>query len=1002
MRVIFLLSFFFFTNLKLLQAQIVINEGCNKNYTNSFDEDGDPSDWIELYNSGTSAVNLSGYGLTDNPSNPHKWTFNNLTINPGTYKLIYCSGKDRFKTAPFSPAVNVSNYIPFSGWNTHTFATPYNWDGVSNLVFNVCAYNNSGYTQNSIFKQTATSYVSTAFAVNDGNESSCSNPLAGLYYQRPNLKINGITLDFGTIQNSATDYPAPYGNWYWCSRHQIMIRANELLAAGITAGPINSLAFEVVSSSGELYTYVDISVTSSTQTELTADFIPVQGYAYHTNFKISATGETVYLNDPTGSNISLLTVNSPQTDISVGRQPNGTSASFWLTPTPNSSNNLVATFTDTLKQPIITKPAGIYQSVFYIQAINPNDTTISKLVYTIDGSTPTINSPKFTDSILVFQSCSMRFQVFPKTANGYLPSKEKITSYVFNVAHSTPILLVTTDANNLYGPQGIFDNFTSDWIKAAHVTWLTKETGHNQLFTSNVAMRMDGGAGGSRSQPQHSFRLSFDHSTLGEQPIIQPLIPRLPARNKYSDVYLRNGSNQYLNFPQKDACQTYLMSKGTNNYFSNMVPVSVYINGQYFGLYELREKFNVEYFDEREQVIDDSVEILSLSYFYGGVLRALQGDVDHFYYSYGLFDALDPSQSNYVELADQYFDLNHYTDYIISESWMGNVDWPSNNIKIYRSNKSNYRWRFGLIDLELSMAPNGWTSCTDNHIRYMLDQSTGNPFINIWLQSIQNLKYKNYFINRFADQMNTSYLIDTLLATETIFYNEMVVEMPKEFARWGDPNNVPGQMANFINNHSVFQQQLACRNEEVRTDLLNEFQLNKKVQVKMDVWPPLSGRIHLNTIEPKQYPWEGTYYDGVPIQLTAVADSGYSFVKWLPNSFIVDTLNPTFETNVSVDTTLFTAIFKLIPPPPDGPTIHFNLYPIPSLSEITVAHDNLTIAKNCSIQIYDLNGRKVYEGIFDPLSKKTTVNISSFDASVYLLKISNNLDVSETLKFIKL
>jgi hypothetical protein len=154
-----------------------------------------------------------------------------------------------------------------------------------------------------------------------------------------------------------------------------------------------------------------------------------------------------------------------------------------------------------------------------------------------------------------------------------------------------------SDANNLYGPQGIFDNFTSDWIKAAHVTWLTKEPGHNQLFTSNVAMRMDGGAGGSRSQPQHSFRLSFDHSTLGEQPIIHPLIPRLPARNKYSDVYLRNGSNQYLNFPQKDACQTYLMSKGTNNYFSNMVPVSVYINGQYFGLYELREKFNVEYFE---------------------------------------------------------------------------------------------------------------------------------------------------------------------------------------------------------------------------------------------------------------------------------------------------------------------------------------------------------------------------------------------------------------------
>ncbi|MBK8343027.1 MAG: CotH kinase family protein [Bacteroidetes bacterium] len=87
--------------------------------------------------------------------------------------------------------------------------------------------------------------------------------------------------------------------------------------------------------------------------------------------------------------------------------------------------------------------------------------------------------------------------------------------------------------------------------------------------------------------------------------------------------------------------------------------------------------------------------------------------------------------------ADKYFDLSHYTDYIIAESWMGNTDWPGNNIKIYRSNKTNYRWRFALIDLELSLNPNGWTTCFYNHIRYMEDQSTDNPYINIWLQSIQ-------------------------------------------------------------------------------------------------------------------------------------------------------------------------------------------------------------------------------------------------------------------------
>lgn len=94
-----------------------------------------------------------------------------------------------------------------------------------------------------------------------------------------------------------------------------------------------------------------------------------------------------------------------------------------------------------------------------------------------------------------------------------------------------------------------------------------------------------------------------------------PLIPAIPFRSKYSDVYLRNGSNQWLTFPQKDACQVSMMSKGTDNYYSAMEPVSVYINGQYFGLYELREKFNAEYFDERENINKDSVDILSMSYF---------------------------------------------------------------------------------------------------------------------------------------------------------------------------------------------------------------------------------------------------------------------------------------------------------------------------------------------------------------------------------------------------
>jgi hypothetical protein len=995
--------FLFIGSFQLAFTQVVINEGCNRNYISATDEDGDKPDWIELYNAGNSLVDLTGYYLSDNLLQPLQWSLAGLSLAPNEFKLVYCSGKDRYESSPFSPAVNDLSYTPFVGWNTHNFTNTFNWDGQSNILLNICSYENNGYTENSIFKQTETPYASTMVAYNDGSDASCSALLGGTYNRRPNLKINGITLDVGTIQNSTTDYPAPYGNWYWSARHQILVHGAELIAAGLTAGPINSIGFEVVSTNAITYTYIDVSISSTILNELSDSFIPLNGYGNHSNFKLESNGESVFLSDPSLTTISSLYINSPQTDVSIGSSPDASTNNQWMEPSPGSSNNAAIVYTDSLKAPVLSVPTGILNNVIYLKITNPNaDSIPTKVVYTLDGSEPTLNSTEYIgDSIFIFQASVVRAKAFPLSMNNYLASHDTYGTYLFNIDHSTPILLITTQNSNLYGGQGIFDNPNSDWLRAAHVTWLDKEGDHPALFQTRTAIRMDGGAGGSRGNPQRSFRLSFDHAALGEKTVNLPLIPAIPFRNKYSDVYLRNGSNQWLNFPQKDACQVSMMSKGTNNYYSSMEPVSVYINGQYFGLYDLREKFNTEYFDERENIKKDSIDILSMSYFYNLVLRAVEGKVEDFTNDYTLFNALDPTSPTYLTEADQYFDLAHYSDYIIGESWMGNVDWPGNNIKIYRSNKSNYRWRFALIDLELSMQPNGWTSCTDNGIRYMLDQSTDNPYINIWLQSIQNLTYRNSFINRYADLMNTSYLTDTLLATEQSFFNKMVLEMPKEYQRWGDPNNIAGQMDNYINNHLIFRQQLACRNEIVMENLRNEFQLTKEVKVELAIFPDSAGTIKLNSIQPKNYPWQGLYFDGVPIQLTAIAEPGYSFVKWLPNSFISDTLNPTFESNVNIDSTLFTAVFKLIPPPPDGPTISFVLYPSPSSNSITIEHTNSTLAKNVHFQIYDLNGRVLSQGNLDQSSKKTAINISTLNAAMYLIRITNDSDIVETLRFIK-
>ena len=984
----------------LVNGQILINEGCNKNATAVQDENGDAPDWIELYNNGSSAINLENWKLGDQLNGINAWVFPNVNLSAQSFLRIFCSGKDRYASIPFIATNNTTNFNPNAGWNTHPFTQNFIWDGNSNILVNVCSYNNSGYTENSVFYQSATTFVSSIGSFVDGSSAACSNNMGQTYSQRPNIKLNNAIIGNGTITNGNTDYPAPYGNWYWGARHQFLILASELQAAGLSAGPISSLSFQVASTNGEFYDYIDIALNHTSLASLDANFTPLQGQQFHTDFKLDGNGEHVYLFNPANQLQDQLEITSPQADISIGRFPNGNTTLTWMNPTPGQSNNASQVFTDTLSRPQIQMPSGVYSSNFSVSISTTVPNNIGKLVYTTNGEDPTFNSTTYTGPININANKVLRAKVFPLGNPTLLASEQAVETYLFNVSHTTPILLVNTPNQNLYGANGIFDNWWTDWVKPAYAILLDTGQTHPIIHESKTGMRMDGGAGGSRSHPQHSFRLSFTHGTFGGNPITFPILPDRPNRSLYSDIYLRNGSNQYLTLPYKDASQVRMMSEGSANYYSSYRPVSVYINGSYFGLYELREKFNQEYFEQHDGATRDSIELLSLSYWYNLILRAVEGDVDNFWTDYSLFNNLNPSSPTYWQEADQYFDLKHYTDYIIAESWMGNVDWPGNNIKIYRSDASQKRWRFALIDLELSMQPNGWTNCTDNHIAYMMGQSEDNPYINIWKQSIQNLAYRNYFINRFADQMNTSYQQEQLIATEQAFYESMLPEMPLQFARWGNPNNIAGQMATFEDNHEQFQQQLLCRSTFVFNQLRLQFNLTKKVQVSLQVEPELAGEIHLNTIQPTNYPWTGTYFDGVPIDLHPIAKPGYVFSHWLPANNIMDSLSDSLNVFVTQNTQTFTAVFKVIPLPPDGPDIHFSVQPNPSNGLFSLMSDNKTIAKSCKFEVFDLQGRLIQKGQVSE-SNETTLDLTSQQAGIYWVSIYKGEERLDNLKILK-
>ena len=97
---------------------------------------------------------------------------------------------------------------------------------------------------------------------------------------------------------------------------------------------------------------------------------------------------------------------------------------------------------------------------------------------------------------------------------------------------------------------------------------------------------------------------------------------------------------------------------------------------------------------------------------------------------------------------------------------MGNVDWPQNNIKIYKSDSTNNRYRFCTIDLEGCLAPTGFVDCTFDHIEYLLNQDPNDQFIHIWREYEDNKKPHSWRVWPYSESKGWCDRIETVIAYE--------------------------------------------------------------------------------------------------------------------------------------------------------------------------------------------------------------------------------------------
>ncbi len=915
--------FVFLTGVTIAQAQVVINEASNRNAAVLADEDGDWEDWLELYNAGATAVHLAGWSLSDNLSEPHMWNLPEMIMEPGAFLTVFASGKDRV------PVVTIDHWETAVGENT---------------IWKYLIPNAGTATDwmNPDFDPVTWSSGKASIGYGDGDDSTLVPAGTLSVYLRYNFSIDDLSRVGAAVFHCDYDdgfvaylngtmiaqfgFPGGFPAWNATTatdRESTMYSGglpdaylldpewlDELLVEGDNVLSVEVHNVSVGSSDLTIRPFLSFGFTDPLVTfdPIPAWFIPGDiNTQLHTNFRISTAGETVFVFDSLGLLIDSLWVGGLSTDHSIGSTTDGAETiSIFSLPTPGASNNTSTAYSGYAPRPEFSLAAGFYDGAVKTAITCPLPGY--DIYLRSDGNIPDNSDFLYTDSVNVNTTRSIRAICYREgdTLLGSLPATR---TYFINETTNLPVFSITTEEDNLYGPEGIYDNWWTDWKRSTYIEYF--DSTHAYVLGQYAGIKLEGGAGGSRSLPQKSFRLEPDHPAFGEGLIHYPLIPRAGDVSTYETFYLRNGSNMWNVLPYKDAYMVRCL-EGTHNDFMAYDPVEVWLNGEYWGLYELREKLDEGHYKYAHLADKDNLDLLSMSYWYGLVLRTLQGsdtawhNMINYIYSYPT-----PEDDVFLDLAGSLLDLEAFADYMIGETWMGNTDWPWNNMKIWRDRGGDNLWKYAVIDLEWGLGY-GWTWEGSDMISYIVNEY--NYYTSPFLTLIENPVYHDYFINRYADLMNTTFQVERLLAIEDVIYDKVVEALPRQLNRWGDGSPIPSQMAVFEDYRNALLEDFEVRSDYVRNHIEWNFDLEGQVNLTLEVVPPEAGRIHISTLKIYDTPWSGIYFNGVPVNITAEAATGFTFSHWGYDPLIPDTLAAAMEVNFT-DNAFLTAYFTGSPQP---------------------------------------------------------------------------------------
>lgn len=752
-----------FAELDLSEIGIRINEFMMKNENVLYDEDGDCPDWVELRNVSDAPISLAGYGLSDKFADPLKWTFPDITLQPGEYLLVLLSGK------------------------TKTYD--------ENSLFLHADFKLSKDDNGLLLSNEKGIFIDRIATVELPESASYGRDPAEItawkFFTRPTPgkenSANGFdTLDAFQVGATQKVYISEVCS---VSSSKISALPNEdwIELYNNTDEAVNLSGWSISKSIGDLryYTFPEITIAPHSYLTVNASGTPSQSTKTpDVGFKVSHTGATLYLVDGEGMVTDAYETGLQRAGVTSGRViENGTlTRKFFSTPTKGKENVTDGSSSAYAQPPVIESSAGVLIAESHTVTLS----TLQKggvIYYTTDGTAPTDASNLYTEPLEITASTSIRAIVY---AEGYLPSQITTQTFLVEDEHSINVVCLTCNPDDLFGyERGIWAdgpgwtptsphkgaNFWKDWEREVFFEYYEKDGTLGISFSAGIKNHGQY----SRAQPQKSVSINLKEA-YGSGTAYYPFFGEEELA-VFDNLLLRTGGQDQKYTNLIDAYCARVVDDQMDLDIMNDRPVAVYVNGEYWGLYYIRDKINESYVYYRQGIEADNLDMIK------GTKSAQTGSYTAHKELLDYIKKNDLSKQEHFDYVAARIDIEEWTNYWITQSYLANTD--TGNIRFYCSKDGEGKWRWILFDLDWALFRSTYKW---NMIEEFIDpdgHGVGNSFSTVIAVGLfKNAAYKTYFIEKYAEYMHTVFTVDRMLTILDEMVDEIDEEMVRHCARW--------------------------------------------------------------------------------------------------------------------------------------------------------------------------------------------------------------------------